>query len=572
MTGRLRIAGAQIDLTVGDLAGNEEKILAAMAFAEEQRADVLLLPELAVTGYPPEDLVLRDGFVADNLAVLDRLAAASGSVATVVGFVDRLAEGVIDDDVVRRGVTNAAAVLAGGEIRGVYHKELLPNYGVFDEARYFAESRDPVRVWAVSGATAGISICEDIWSADGPPSEQAAAGAAVLLNINGSPYHVGKGDERAELLRSEAVRSGAVVVYVNMVGGQDELVFDGDSMVFGPDGTLVYRAGQFAEELFVVDVSIPDTPPVPDAIAVTGARDLLEPMPEPAVGERLDEEAEIYAALVTGLRDYVHKNGFSEVVIGLSGGIDSALSAAIAVDALGPDMVHGITMPSRYSSEGSVADSRQLGELLRLRFDEIPIEPVFAAFLDTLEPLFARSEPTVAKENVAEENLQARIRGTILMAVSNKLGGMVVATGNKSEMAVGYATLYGDMAGGFAVLKDVYKTLVYRLAEWRNDQDKVIPQTIIDKPPSAELRPGQLDTDSLPPYDVLDPILERYIEYDATVDEIAAAGHDRDLVYRVARMVDRNEYKRRQAAPGVRITKKGFGRDRRLPITNHYLQ
>ena len=280
----------------------------------------------------------------------------------------------------------------------------------------------------------------------------------------------------------------------------------------------------------------------------------------------LGEDAEIYAALVTGLRDYVHKNGFSEVVIGLSGGIDSALSAAIAVDALGPDMVHGITMPSRYSSEASAADARELGERLGLRFDEIPIEPAFTAFLDTLQPLFGGAEP-----NVAEENLQARIRGTILMAVSNKLGGMVVATGNKSEMAVGYATLYGDMAGGFAVLKDVYKTLVYRLAEWRNDQDKVIPQAIIDKPPSAELRPGQLDTDSLPPYEVLDPILERYIEDDATVDEIAA-GHDRDLVYRVASMVDRNEYKRRQAAPGVRITKKGFGRDRRLPITNHYLR
>ena len=566
MTDRLRIAGAQIDLTVGDLRGNEEKILAAMEWAEEQSADVLLLPELAVTGYPPEDLVLRDGFVTDNLAVLDRLAASSGSVATVVGFVDRLGEGVIDDDAVTRYASNAAAVLAGGEIKGVYHKELLPNYGVFDEARYFTESRDPVRIWAISGATAGVSICEDIWSADGPPSEQAAAGAAVLLNINGSPYHIGKGEERAELLRSEAVRSGAVVVYVNTVGGQDELVFDGDSMVFAPDGTLVYRAGQFTEELFVVDVPIPAAESAMQAIAVTPPRSDIEPLAEPSFRERLSEDAEIYTALVTGLRDYVHKNGFSEVVIGLSGGIDSALSATIAVEAVGSDMVHGITMPSRYSSEGSLTDSRQLADHLGCRFDEIPIEPVFAALLETLEPLFAD-----APRDVAEENLQARIRGTILMAVSNKFGGMVVATGNKSEMAVGYATLYGDMVGGYAVLKDVYKTIVYRVAVWRNKQGEVIPQAIIDKPPSAELRPDQLDTDSLPPYDVLDPILERYIEDDATVDEIAADGYDRDLVHRIARMVDRNEYKRRQAAPGVRITKKGFGRDRRLPITNHYL-
>ncbi len=567
MTDRLRIAGAQIDLTVGDLAGNEAKILTAMAWAEEQRADLLLLPELAVTGYPPEDLVLRDGFVTDNLAVLDRLAAASGSVATVVGFVDRLAEGVIDDDAVHRTVSNAAAVLAGGEIKGIYHKELLPNYGVFDEARYFAESRDPVRVWAVSGAIAGVSICEDIWSAEGPPSEQAAAGAVVLLNINGSPYHVGKGEERADLLRSEAVRSGAVVAYVNKVGGQDELVFDGDSMVFAPDGTLVYRAGQFTEELFVVDVSVPDPEQAAAAIAVTPIRNAHAALAHPTFGERLDEDAEIYTALVTGLRGYVRKNGFSEVVIGLSGGIDSALSATIAVDALGGDSVHGVTMPSRYSSEGSVADSRLLAANLGLRFDEIPIESVHAALLETLDPLFAALAP-----GVAEENLQARIRGAILMAVSNKFGGMVLATGNKSEMAVGYATLYGDMVGGYAVLKDVYKTLVYRLAEWKNKQGEIIPQAIIDKAPSAELRPDQLDTDSLPPYDVLDPILERYIEDDATADEIAADGYDRDLVYRIARMVDRNEYKRRQAAPGVRITRKGFGRDRRLPITNHYLQ
>jgi NAD+ synthase (glutamine-hydrolysing) len=568
MTDRLRIAGAQIDLTVGDLDGNERRILAAMAWAEEQRADVLLLPELAVTGYPPEDLVHRDDFVSDNLAVVERLAEASGTTAVVVGFVHRLEKGVIDDDAVERDLTNAAAVLAHGEIKGIYHKELLPNYGVFDEARYFAESRDPVRLWGISGLTAGVSICEDIWSPDGPPSQQAGAGAVVLLNINGSPYHLGRGAERDRLLRDQAVRSGAVVAYLNGVGGQDELVFDGDSMVFAPDGSLVYRAGQFTEELFVVDVPLPE--PRSESvtrIAVTEPGEAEVEAAGGAIAERLDEDAEIYTALVTGLRGYVHKNGFSEVVVGLSGGIDSALAATIAVDALGGEMVHGITMPSRYSSEGSVKDSRTLAGALGCRFDVVPIEPVFAPFLDALDPMFAGLE-----HGVAEENLQARIRGTILMTVSNKFGGMVVATGNKSEMAVGYATLYGDMVGGYAVLKDVYKTLVYRLAEWRNKQGEVIPRAIIDKPPSAELRPNQLDSDALPVYETLDPILMRYIEDESSPEEIAADGYDRDLVYRIARMVDRNEYKRRQAAPGVRITKKAFGRDRRLPITNHYLR
>jgi len=565
---RLRIAGAQIDLTVGDLDGNEQRILAAMAWALEQNADVLLLPELAVTGYPPEDLVLRDDFVDDNLSVVDRLAAASGSTAVVVGFVHRLADGVIDDDAVERDLTNAAAVLADGEIKGIYHKELLPNYGVFDEARYFAESRDPIKLWTISGLYTGISICEDIWSADGPPSEQAGAGAVALLNINGSPYHFGRGAEREQLLREEAVRSGAVVAYINTVGGQDELVFDGESMVFAADGTLVHRAGQFTEELFVVDVALPDAAATDvDPIAVTEPFAIDREPAHGAIAERLNEDAEIYTALVTGLRDYVHKNGFFEVVVGLSGGIDSALSATIAVDALGADMAHGITMPSRYSSEGSVTDALALAANLGCRIDTVPIENVFTAFLDALDPMFEGLE-----HDVAEENLQARIRGTILMTVSNKFGGMVLATGNKSEMAVGYATLYGDMVGGYAVLKDVYKTVVYRLAEWRNKQGEVIPRAIIDKPPSAELRPDQLDTDSLPVYETLDPILMRYIEDDASPDEIAADGYDRDLVYRVARLVDRNEYKRRQSAPGVRITEKAFGRDRRLPITNHYLR
>ena len=563
----IRVAGAQIDLTVGDLAGNEERILEAMHFAENADADVLLFPELAVVGYPPEDLVLREGFIEENLEVLARLAAASGRCTVVVGFVDPLDRGVIDDDSVERRVTNAAAVLAGGRIVGVYHKELLPNYGVFDEARYFAESRDPIRLWEIGGVAAGVSICEDIWSSEGPPARQAAAGATLLLNLNGSPFHTGKGAERVRLLSAEAKRSSAAIVYVNCVGGQDELVFDGDSMVFDAEGSLVYRAPQFTEELFVLDLPVPTGRDRSVVAAPAGVKAVdREPLPMPESVDRLSDDAAVYEALVTGLRDYVTKNGFKEVVIGSSGGIDSGLAATIAVDALGPSAVHTLTMPSRYSSEGSVADSRALAENLGCRFSVIPIETAFEALLTTLDPLFHGTE-----SGVAEENLQARIRGTILMGVSNKFGGMVVATGNKSEMAVGYATLYGDMAGGYAVLKDVYKTVVYRLARWRNRHGIVIPQEIIDKAPSAELRPDQFDTDSLPPYGVLDAVLEEYIERDRTVKEIAAAGYDRQLVARIGRMVDRNEYKRRQAPPGVKITRKGFGRDRRLPITNRYL-
>ncbi len=567
MSPTIRIAGAQIDLTVGDLAGNEARILDAMQWAEDVRADVLVLPELAVVGYPPEDLVLREGFVTENLRVLDRLAEASGSCAVVVGFVDPLDEGVIDDDSVERRVANAAAVLAEGGVVGVYRKELLPNYGVFDEARYFAESREPVRLWKIGDAVTGVSICEDIWSPNGPPSRQAAAGAQVLLNLNGSPFHVGKGEERAALLREEAIRSGAAVVYVNCVGGQDELVFDGDSMIFDAGGSLVYRAAQFAEELFVVDLHVPIERVVTEApVPIPVRGDDRSPLVAQEQPLRLTGEAEIYEALVTGLRGYVQKNDFAGVVIGSSGGIDSALAATIAVDAIGPDAVHTITMPTRYSSEGSVTDSEALAATLGCRFDVVPIEATFESFTTTLGPLFDG-----AASDVTEENLQARIRGTILMAVSNKFGGMVVATGNKSEMAVGYATLYGDMVGGYAVLKDVYKTLVYRLARWRNRDGEVIPRAIIEKAPSAELRPDQFDTDSLPPYDVLDAVLEQYVEQDRTVDEIAAVGFDRELVCRIARMVDRNEYKRRQAPPGVKITSKGFGRDRRLPITNRYL-
>ncbi len=562
----MRIAGAQVNLVVGDIEGNLRIILEAMERAEEADADVLLLPELAVTGYPPEDLLLRRSFIDQNIEALRQIAAASEKTAVVVGFVDRVDGDRHKDDSVERGLANAAAVVADGAIRGIYHKVLLPNYGVFDEVRYFAPGRVPEKLWGIGGVVAGVSVCEDIWSPDGPPAQQAEAGAKVLLNINGSPYHVGKGVERSALLAEEAQRSGVPVVYVNMVGGQDELVFDGDSMVFDDRGEIIYRAAQFEEEHFVIDVPVSDEGHDGGLVSVsTGRTRESGRVPVPQILTRLDDDAEIYAALVTGLRDYVHKNGFRDVVIGLSGGIDSALTAAIAVDALGPDAVRGITMPTRFSSAGSVNHSVELARNLGCRIDEIPMEGVFGEFVEALAPVFEGTQ-----FDVAEENLQARIRGAILMAVSNKFGGMVVATGNKSEMAVGYATLYGDMAGGYAVLKDVFKTVVYRLSKWRNRDGEVIPRAIIDKPPSAELRPDQKDTDSLPEYDVLDQVLRRYIELDEAPDLIVAEGFDGELVALVTRMVDRNEYKRRQSAPGVRITRKAFGKDRRLPITNHF--
>ena len=544
----MKVAGAQLNLTVGDLEGNETRIADAMDWAEAEGADVLLVPELAVTGYPPEDLVLRPSFVDANKEVVRRLARRSGRTATVVGFVDHANDSRIGDDAFPRQVANAAAVVEDGEIRGVYHKMLLPNYGVFDEDRYFVVGSDPGRTWEIAGIPVGVSICEDIWLSDGPPQAQAAAGAKALLNINASPFHRGKAAAREQMLAARARAAGAPVVYVNLVGGQDELVFDGASLALAADGTVLHRSPQFAEDRFLVDVLPGSEPGEPCCVA-----DLLEPTEE------------VYRALVTGLGDYCRKNGFDQVVIGLSGGIDSALTAAIAADALGGSNVWGITMPSRFSSEGSVADSKALAANFGLRFDQIPMDGIFAEYLTALAPMFEGTE-----SGVAEENIQSRIRGALLMAISNKHGPMVVATGNKSEMAAGYATLYGDMAGGYAVLKDVFKTLVFDLARWRNRDREMIPQNTIDKPPSAELRPDQKDTDSLPPYEMLDAILERYIEDDMGPAEIVSEGFDEELVRKVARMVDRNEYKRRQAAPGVKITTKAFGRDRRLPITNHF--
>ena len=537
-----------------------------MSWAEAEGADVLLLPELAIPGYPPEDLVIRRGFVDANLAVLERLAGYAGSTVTVVGVVNRVRPGgSATDGRDSSPVANAAALLHEGQIKGIYNKVLLPNYGVFDEQRYFVAGSVPGAVWNVGGVVVGVSICEDLWVPDGPPSAQVAAGAQVLLNINGSPFHVSKDAERVRHIEREAVNARVPVVYLNLVGGQDELVFDGGSIVMDREGSIQYRAPRFEEDLFVVDIEVGE--PAGNREAATDARvdpspppsKLRSPGPAPAV-----EPIElINRALVLGLGDYVRKNGFSKVVVGLSGGIDSALTAVIAVDALGRDSVRGVTMPSAFSSQGSINDSEELARRLGIRLDRIAIGDLFDGYRDALEAVFESSE-----FGVAEENLQPRIRGTLLMGISNKHHEMVIATGNKSEMAVGYATLYGDMAGGYAVLKDVLKTTVYELADWRNRAEEVIPEETIRKPPSAELRPGQLDTDSLPPYEVLDQVLAAYIEEDRSIDAIVDAGFDRAVVTRVAAMVDRNEYKRRQAPPGVKITPKAFGRDRRLPITN----
>jgi NAD+ synthase (glutamine-hydrolysing) len=545
----VRIAGGQLNLTVGDLDGNEARIAEVMAWAEAEGADVLLLPELAINGYPPEDLVLRHDFVRMGLEARDRLAGRSGRTAVVVGFVDFAAPVVGGaPDARHRTVANAAAILQHGKLAGVYHKVLLPNYGVFDEERYFSVGTHPDAIWDLDGVVGGVSICEDIWVADGPPTQQAASGAQLLLNINASPFHRGKAAERERMIVDRARATSTPVVYLNLIGGQDELVFDGASVVVTADGTVIHRSPQFEEDLFIVDLPLAGEKP-----GTTSLTPLLDPT------------GEVYQALTTGLGDYVRKNGFQSVVVGLSGGLDSALTAVIAADALGPEAVWGVAMPSRFSSKHSVDDALELASNLGIRIDQVPIDGVYASFLETLDPLFAGTT-----FGVAEENLQARARGAILMAISNKHGPMVVATGNKSEMAAGYATLYGDMVGGYAVLKDVFKTLVYELARWRNKDGEVIPQNSIDKPPSAELRPEQKDSDTLPPYEVLDAILERYIEDDWSGADIVAEGYDPALVAKVGRMVDRNEYKRRQAAPGVKITTKAFGKDRRLPITNAF--
>ena len=536
-----RIALGQVNLTVGDLARNVERMAATADRATQAGADLVAFPELAITGYPPEDLVLRGEFVRENLEALDALARKTAAACPVItGFIDRTGA----------GLHNAAALLHNGTVESRYHKVQLPNFGVFDERRYFVPGTDGVRV-EVGGLTTGLSVCEDAWH-DAQPFA-GYAGLPLIVNINGSPYHRGKIAERAQILAARARQTGAWIAYVNAVGGQDELVFDGGSMIVAPDGTVRQRATTFGEDLLIVDLH--------------GDTSFADARPEWPT----DDADEVWQALVLGLGDYVRKNGFAQVVLGLSGGIDSALTAVLAADALGAANVRGLALPSPYSSPESVQDAVDCAQRLGMRIDTIAITTVLDAYRYALAEQFSGAE-----EDVTEENLQARTRGNLLMAVSNKFGPMVLATGNKSEYAVGYSTLYGDMAGGFAPIKDVPKTLVYELAAWRNGsaiargETPPIPERTITKPPSAELRPDQLDTDSLPPYDVLDPVIEAYVEDDLGVDDMVAAGFERALVERVISMVDRNEYKRRQAAPGVKITPKAFGRDRRMPITNRY--
>ena len=556
----IRLAMAQINPTVGDLRGNTSRIIEYIDRARDQEADIVAFPELAVTGYPPEDLVLKPQFVRDNMECVARISAASDGITAVFGYLDDSSGSRRDagDDFTPAAtrVYNAAGLACGGRLAGVYHKVHLPNYGVFDEDRYFMPGEGSP-VYPVAGAAVGITICEDIWYPDGPIAEQSRAGARLIVNINGSPFHAGRRVERERMLSQRAAANGVFLAYVNMVGGQDELVFDGGSMLLGPRGRLIARARQFEEDLLVVDLDLDDSSPDTEAHGAGTAS-------APTV---YHGDGEVYAALLLGTRDYVRKCGFDRVLVAMSGGIDSSLVAAIASDALGPENVVGVSMPSRFSSEGSVLDARALAGNLGIELREIPIEDGFSVFMDALEPHFDSTG-----WGIAEENLQSRIRGNLIMALSNKFGWLVLTTGNKSEMATGYATIYGDMAGGFAVIKDVPKLLVYRLARYRNSlgEKPVIPQSVIEKPPSAELRPGQKDEDSLPPYPVLDPILEAYVEEDRSFDEIVEAGFEPDVVRRVVSLVDRSEYKRRQAPPGIKITPRNFGRGRRMPIANRY--
>jgi NAD+ synthase (glutamine-hydrolysing) len=564
---RIRVACCQLDVVVGDLDGNVARVLAAYQQAEDAGADLAVFGELALTGYPPEDLLLKPGFVRAGHEALAKVAAQTGRCVAVVGFVEA-----------GQDLYNAAAFCAQGGVLGTYHKRLLPNYGVFDELRYFTAGTEPLQLYEVAGVRVAATVCEDVWSPTGPMAVQAAGGAELVVNLNGSPYHAGRRRERERMLATRAADASCALVYVNIVGGQDELVFDGGSMVFDEQGALVAASPQFVEDVLIVDLELREvfrkrlldprgrvpSAPLP-VISVSGAE---EPASRVAgrIASRPTLAGEIYDALVLGTRDYACKNGFTDVVLGLSGGIDSSLVACIAADALGPEHVHAVALPTRYTSELSGSDAAALAANLGIELRTVPIESAFVAALDMLAPSFEGRQP-----DVTEENLQGRLRMAILMALNNKFGWLVLICGNKSELAVGYTTIYGvDMAGGFAVIKDVFKTRVYELARHRNGLSPVIPDSVLAKPPSAELRPGQRDDQSLPPYEVLDPILEAYVEQDMTLEELLASGMDRGVVERIVRLVDAAEWKRRQSPPGVRVTPKAFGKDRRLPITNRY--
>ena len=607
MARTFRLALAQINLTVGDLPGNTARMLECLHQARESGADLVAFPELATTGYPPEDLLFKKSFIEANVAAMEQVIAESRGIIVVLGYVRPLLNLPPQEGNEKGGgIANSAAVGYDGRLIDTYDKIFLPNYGVFDEERYFVKG-SACPVYEIGGVRIGVNVCEDIWFAVGPSSVQRQAGAELIVNINASPFHAGKSAyRRHSIVGSRAAENGLFVAYLNTVGGQDELVFDGNSIICDPGGQVVARGPAFREAMILADIDVDAVPrlseiPSPSGVGSGWGRSSLEavgspkliripsppeggpgracpvqrqPLPPVEDGGEVEEIEEIYRALVMGTRDYLVKTGFSKAIIGLSGGIDSALTAVVAADALGPENVLGITMPSRYSSQGSVGDSAELARNLGIEFWEIPIELAHTAFTGMLEERFAGTAP-----NVAEENVQARIRGNVLMTVSNKFGWIVLTTGNKSEMAMGYATLYGDMAGGFAVLKDVHKLTVYALSRWRNhhgklfaSKDDVIPQAIIDKPPSAELREDQLDEDSLPPYDILDPVIQAYVEDDCSFADMVDMGFDPAVVRQVITAVDRNEYKRRQAPPGVKITPRAFGRDRRLPIVNRYRQ
>ncbi len=560
----IRIAGAQKSFPVGAIQKNKQTILDCFEAAEEKEADILIFPELALTGYPPEDLLLRESFVGKNFAVLEELAEFSSSTSGVVGFVDRN----LDDnhtDKQKRDIANAAAIIQNGDVKGIYHKCFLPNYSVFDEARYFAKGNNPGNVFWYEDIGIGISICEDIWIEDGPSSQQVENGASLIININASPYDQNKTDLRKELVVKQAKKLGVPIIYLNMVGGQDELVFDGGSFVVDGKGEIIYQAQQFEEELFYIDLDL-EVKEQPKG-SILEIRQKVSELDLPQSAQLLSKNESLYSALKLGLFDYVSKNNFEKVLVGLSGGIDSALTATIAVDSLGSDNVVGVALPSKYNTEESLVDARLLAENLDIEFKVIEIEEIVNIFRNTLKE-------SVNDElgQTTDENIQSRVRGNILMALSNQTGAMVVSTGNKSEMAVGYSTLYGDLAGGFALLKDLYKTEVYNLANFRNSISSVIPQNTIDKEPSAELRPDQFDKDSLPEYELLDEILRMYIEEDSSSEKIISTGIDENIVYDVLSKVDRNEYKRKQVAPGVKLTEKAFGKDRRMPITNTYIR
>ncbi len=561
----VRVAACQLNTVVGDLDGNVERILGALRRAEDAGCDIAVFPELAVSGYPPEDLILKSAFVDDVQAALARLAAATGDCVAIVGFVD--GEEAVADPSSR--AFNAAAICARGQVFGVYHKRALPDYGVFDEERYFEPGSHALDLYEINGVTVGVSICEDLWIPGGPTAELARGGAQLIVNINASPYEQGKMVVRVTVLRSRFAESGVPIVYVNQVGAQDELVFDGGSMALAADGAVVARAEQFVEAVMVFDIETIEhrTGDVYPVEVVTDRR-ASQPAVANPLAVPLEPLEELWQALVVGTRDYVHKNGFTDICLGLSGGIDSSLVAVIATDALGPEHVHTVAMPSRFSSEGSLSDAAKLAANLGCEHRVIPIEPAHQALLDMLAPSFDGYQA-----DVTEENIQSRIRGVVLMALANKFGWLVLTTGNKSETAVGYSTLYGDTAGAFAVIKDVWKLTVYELSRWRNESSatEIIPTGVLTKAPSAELRPDQRDDQSLPPYEVLDPLLVEIVERDRTAAELIAEGHDPALVRRVARMVDLAEYKRRQNPVGPKVSVKAFGRDRRIPITNHYL-